>query len=196
MKLLRARPRTIAAVACALAAVTLPPVVAPAFFSPAFVVVPAFVVMSTLALCLLAAAIAVHDLASMLIPDRYTAGILAVALAGGWFGPDDPAALFWRLGQGGALLLLLCLFDVAYRRLRGRDGIGLGDIKLIGASAVLVGLGGAGAQIVLASVAALIFCVIRAVRLRRPLRAVAKVPFGAFLAPALVIVRAWLPVAW
>jgi leader peptidase (prepilin peptidase)/N-methyltransferase len=186
MKLLRARHRSTAAVAFALAVGTVPAVIGS----------PAFFVASTLALCLLAAAIAVHDLASLLIPDRYTAGILVVALADWWFEAGDYAALVWRIGPAGALMLLLCLFDVAYGRLRGRDGIGFGDIKLIGVSAALVGLAGVGAQIVLASVAALIFSVIRAVRLRRPLRAAARVPFGTFLAPALVIVWAWLPAAW
>ncbi|WP_084032692.1 A24 family peptidase [Chelativorans sp. J32] len=186
MKLMRARHRSAAAAAFALAVGTLPAVMgSPAFFAA-----------STLALCLLAAAIAVHDLASLLIPDRYTAGILVVALADWWFEAGDFAALVWRIGSGVTLMLLLCLFDTAYGRLRGRDGIGFGDIKLIAVSAVLVGLAGVGTQIVLASVAAFIFSVIRAVRLRRPLRAAARVPFGTFLAPALVIVWAWLPAAW
>lgn len=184
MKLLRARLRSIAAVAVALAAVTVPAVVGG----------PAFVVVSTLALCALTAAIAVHDLASMLIPDRYTTGIFVVGLACWWWlEAGDQAALLWRVGQGGGLLLLLWLFDAAYRRLRGRDGLGFGDIKLIGASAVLVGVSGVGIQILLASVAAFIFTVMRAIRLRRPLRAAARIPFGTFLAPALAIVWAWLP---
>ncbi|TPI46461.1 MULTISPECIES: A24 family peptidase [unclassified Mesorhizobium] len=186
MKILRARRRSTAAVAVALAAATVPAVMGS----------PAFVVASALALCLLAAAIAVHDLASLLIPDRYTAGILVVALADWWFEASDFAALAWRIGPGGVLMLLLCLFDVTYGRLRGRDGIGFGDIKLIGVSTVLAGLAGVGAQILLASVAAFIFSIIRAVRLRRPLRAAARVPFGTFLAPALVIIWAWLPAAW
>lgn len=186
MRVLRARRRSIAAVAITLAAGTLPAVIAG----------PAFVVASTLALCGLAAAIAVNDLASMLIPDRHTAGILAVGVACWWFEAGDLAELVWRLGQGAALIVLLSLFDLAYRTLRGRDGIGFGDIKLVGASAVLVGVAGVGVQILLASVAAFIFIVLRAVRLRRPLRAAARVPFGAFLAPALVIVWAWLGAAW
>ncbi|MBZ9811860.1 MULTISPECIES: prepilin peptidase [unclassified Mesorhizobium] len=186
MKLLRARRQSTAVVAFVLAVGTMPAVIGSS----------AFVLVSTLALCLLVAAIAVHDLASLLIPDRYTAGILVVALADWWFEAGDFATLVWSIGYGAALMALLCLFEVAYGRLRGRDGIGFGDIKLIGVSAVLVGLAGVGAQIVLASVAALLFSVIRAVRLRRPLRAAARVPFGTFLAPALVIVWAWLPPAW
>jgi leader peptidase (prepilin peptidase)/N-methyltransferase len=186
MKTFVARPRAIVAVASVVAAVTFPALVGGTTYTLA----------AWAALCLLSAAIAVHDLASLLIPDRYTAGILVVALADWWFEAGDFAALVWRIGPGGALMVLLCLFNVAYGRLRGRDGIGFGDIKLIGVSAVLVGLAGVGAQIVLASVAAFIFSVIRAVRLRRPLRAAARVPFGTFLAPALVIVWAWLPAAW
>lgn len=186
MKVFAARRRATAAVALVLASGTVPAVAGS----------PPFILAATFVLCLLAAAIAVHDLASMLIPDSFTLGIFAVALADWWFESGDLAALAWRIGPGVALMLLLWLFDFAYGILRGRDGIGFGDIKLIGVSAVLVGLAGVGAQILLAAGAALIFAVIRALRLRRPLRAAARVPFGTFLAPALVIVWAWLPAAW
>lgn len=186
MKVFAARRRATAAVAFVLAVGTVPAVVGS----------HPFIVVVMLALCLLAAAIAVYDLATLLIPDRYTIGIMAVALADWWFESGDPTALAWRVGPGVVLLLLLWLFDLAYGMLRGRDGIGFGDIKLIGVSAVLVGLAGVGAQIMLAAGAALIFAVIRALRLGRPLRAAARVPFGTFLAPALVIVWAWLPVPW
>ena len=59
-------------------------------------------------------------------------------LPSGGFEAGDFATLVWRIGPG-ALMLLLYLLDVAYRRLRGRDGIGFGDVKLIGVSAVLIG---------------------------------------------------------
>ncbi|WP_117196247.1 prepilin peptidase [Rhizobium terrae] len=186
MKLLKARRRSIAIIAFT-QAIAIVPFVAGS---------PSFFVASTLVLCLLAAAIAVHDLASLLIPDRYTAGILVVALVDWWFEMGDFAALGWRIGSGAALMCLLCLFNVVYGGLRGRDGIGFGDIKLIGVSVVLAGPAGVGAQIILASVAAFIFSVIRAARLQRPLRAAARIPFGTFLAPALVIVWTWMPPAW
>lgn len=183
MKLLKGRRRLIAVVALTLAIVTIPFVAGR----------PSFFVTSTLMLCLLTAAIAVHDLASMLIPDRYTAGIAVIALFVWWFEIGDFTALVWRIGSCAALMCLLYLFNVLYGRLRDRDGIGFGDIKLIGVSVILIGLAGVGAQIILACVAAFIFTVIRATRLRRPLRAAARVPFGTFLAPALVIVWTWLP---
>ena len=186
MKLLRARGRSTAAVAAALAAGTVPAVVGS----------PAFVVASTLALCCVAAAIAVHDLATMLIPDRYTLGILLVGFAEWLFASGDPEVLALRAGDALLLGGTLWLFDMLYERLRGQTGLGMGDIKLLGASALLVGISGTGVQIMLAASAALTFIALRAMRLRRPLRAVAKVPFGTFLAPALVIVWAWLPAAW
>lgn len=186
MKTFRARPQAIAVVACVVAAVTFPPVTGET----------AYTLLVWAALCLLAAAIAVHDLATMLIPDRYTLGILLVGFAEWLFASGDVKML--AVYVCAALLLggSLWLFDIVYERLRGQTGLGMGDIKLLGASALLVGISGTGVQIMLAALAALTFISLRAIRLRRPLRAVAKVPFGTFLAPALVIVWAWLPAAW
>ena len=186
MKVFVARPRAIAVVAFVVAAVTFPPIAGGTTYTLA----------AWGALCLLAAAIAVHDLATMLIPDRYTLGILLVGFAEWLFMSGHAEVLAMR--ACGALLLVaaLWLFDKYYERLRGQTGLGMGDIKLLGASALLVGISGAGIQIMLAAAAALTFISLRAMRLRRPLRAVAKVPFGTFLAPALVIIWAWLPATW
>ncbi|MET3582641.1 leader peptidase (prepilin peptidase)/N-methyltransferase [Mesorhizobium robiniae] len=186
MKTFVARPRAIPAVASVVAAVTFPAIVGGTTYTLA----------AWAALCLLAAAIAVYDLATMLIPNRYTLGTLLVGVAEWLAVSGDPEALAVR--AGGALLLggALWLFDMFYERLRGQTGLGMGDIKLLGASALLVGISGTGVQIMLAASAALIFIALRAMRLRRPLRAAAKVPFGTFIAPALVIVWAWLPAAW
>jgi len=186
MKTFTARPRAIAVVAFVTAAVT----------APAIAGATTYTLVAWGVLCLLAAAIAVHDLATMLIPDRYTLGILFVGFAEWLYASGDPEGLVIR--ACGALILggALWLFDMFYERLRGQTGLGMGDIKLLGASAFLVGIPGTGVQIMLAAASALIFIALRAIRRRRPLRAVAKVPFGTFLAPALAIVWAWLPSAW
>lgn len=186
MKLFAARRRAIAAVALVLAAATLPAVAGDD--------VP--ILAGTLVLCLLAAAIAVHDLATMLIPDRYTLGVAFVALFDWWWESGDPQALAWRVGVAFATMLGLWLFDLCYGLLRGRAGLGFGDVKLIGASAALLGLAGVGMQIFLAAAAALFFILFRAFRRRRSLRAAARIPFGTFLAPAVVLVWAWLPSPW
>ncbi len=186
MKIFAARPRAIAVVASVVAAMTAPSIVGGTTYTLA----------AWAALCLLAAAITVHDLATMLIPDRYTLGIVLVGFAEWLFASGDPEILAVRAGGGLLLGGALWLFDMFYERLRGQTGLGMGDIKLLGASALLCGISGTGVQIMLAALAALTFIALRAMRLRRPLRALAKIPFGTFLAPALVVVWAWQPSAW
>ena len=155
---------------------------------------PAWLIACGTVLCLIAVAIAVHDLTTMLIPDRYTAAFAAVAacalFADGATAVDLLAAVAGAVAIGGGLYGV----SLAYGWLRGQEGIGFGDVKLLAASAVLVGVWGIGLQLVLATTAALAFVAIRALRRRRPLRATMRIPFGAFLAPSAVIVWSWFPV--
>ncbi|KPQ07436.1 MAG: bifunctional prepilin peptidase / N-methyltransferase PilD [Rhodobacteraceae bacterium HLUCCA12] len=143
--------------------------------------------------CLLALALA--DLRFFRLPDPLTgvlAGLgLALALAGdgsGW--PDWPQRL--AAGMTGAALGggSFWILRTAYRRLTGREGMGLGDVKL------MAGIGaGLGAQalpmtVLLAGLSALVLAVLRALRRGRALRRAGRVPFGAFLAIAAAAV--WL----
>lgn len=159
---------------------------------PAIVERPWWVIAGGLSLCLVASAIAVEDMARMLIPDGLTAAMAAIGIV--LFALSGGNVIGFAFLTAYALLTAATLFAVSlvYARLRDREGIGFGDVKLVGASALLVGPWGVAMQILLASTAAILFVVIRAIRRRRPLRSVARVPFGAFLAPALVIVWAWL----
>ncbi|MBX9466033.1 MAG: prepilin peptidase [Aquamicrobium sp.] len=181
MTLPRVTWQAIAIMACLLVAATIPPMLGK----------PPLQQAAWLLLCVLAAAIAIEDLARMLIPDGYTAAIAIVAAAlafttHGW------AGLGVALTEGAILAAGLMLTTLLYERLRGRSGLGFGDVKLLSASALLVGLWGVGMQILFASVAALTFTALRAGRRRRPLRAVTRIPFATFLAPALVLVWAWI----
>ena len=153
-----------------------------------------WVLIAGLVLCLVAAAIAVEDLARMIIPDRYTIMIAVVALLLRLEATADPWAVGGSLAEGLAVGMAMAAISFAYVQLRGRSGIGFGDVKLLGASAMLVGVWGTGLQLLLASTAAVLFVIIRSWRKRRPLRAVSRVPFGTFLAPSAVLVWAWFPV--
>ncbi len=162
---------------------------------PALTGRPAWVLVAGAALCLVAVAIALHDLTSMLIPDRYTASLAAIAafaLVADGATPTDvllAAAIALAIGAG------LFAISLAYGWIRGFDGIGFGDVKLLAASAMLVGAWGIGLQLVLATTAALTFVVIRSICRGRRLRATTRIPFGAFLAPSAVIVWAWFPLS-
>lgn len=180
MTLPRVTWQAIAIMGCLLAAATLPPMLQESPFRQ----------VAWLMLCALAAAIAIEDLARMLIPDGYTAAIAfvgaALALAThGWAGLGVASI------EAAILAACLMLMSLLYERLRGRSGLGFGDVKLLSASALLIGVWGVGMQILFASVAALVFTALRAARRRRPLKAVTRIPFATFLAPALVLVWAW-----
>lgn len=156
---------------------------------PALESQPIWVVALGVVLCSVSAAIAVEDLLTMLIPDTLIAVLAMVsaslAAASGW------QAFLDAVVAGLTVALGLFLFSAIYSRLRGMTVLGLGDVKLVGVSALLVGPFGVGLQILLASTAALIFVGLRALRRGRRLRATMRLPFATFLAPALVVVWAW-----
>jgi leader peptidase (prepilin peptidase)/N-methyltransferase len=77
-----------------------------------------------------------------------------------------------------------------YRRWRGRDGLGLGDVKLAAVAGAWLGPVTIFAVIELAALSALGAYAVNAYLRKRPLRASAFLPFGLFLAPAIWI--GWL----
>ena len=129
----------------------------------------------------------------MTVPDWGAAAIAAVALAvhlieGATFAEVARIVVLAAL-TAGILFALTWLYGL----LRGIEVLGFGDVKLVAASAVLVGPSGVALQLTIASIAAIIFAVMRALRKGRRLRATTRLPFGTFLAPAMLIVWAWFP---
>jgi len=117
------------------------------------------------------------DLKEYVLPDALTYPAVVLALAGRVLVLGDPVA--------GPLLgavcgpLLFWLLATGYRRLRGVEGLGLGDVKLMAGIGALVGWRGLPLAIVLASAAALLaspFLAREGADKRR-----APIPFGPFL---------------
>ena len=77
-------------------------------------------------------AIAVTDARRYLIPNELTGAAAALALVrAAAIGPDAGwYAVLWTVGQALAIALPLLGLMAGYRALRGRDGLGLGDVKL------------------------------------------------------------------
>lgn len=127
-------------------------------------------------------ALALADLRAFRLPDPLTVALAMAGLAVAW--PDWPGAVLGATLGAGAFLAL----RLAYGGLTGRQGMGLGDVKL------MVGIGaglGAPAQPWVALIAALSALAVAALRARarnRPLRRLGAVPFGAYLAAAAVAV--------
>lgn len=135
-----------------------------------------------------------QDLATFTISDAALVAVAAVAVALRWSSAAADGEAPWHALAGAALDVLLCggmllLFREAYYRLKGVDGLGLGDVKLAAVGALLVGGIGFSWALFAASLAGL--AAVATARMLRPDGAHAeRLAFGAVLAPALWAV--WL----
>jgi leader peptidase (prepilin peptidase)/N-methyltransferase len=141
-------------------------------------------------------AIAANDARHYLIPNELTGTAFALALLrAAAFVPNIGAeALFWPVARAATVALPLLLLMALYRRWRGRDGLGLGDVKLATVCGAWLDLATVAAVIELAALLAIGAYVANAALQRKALRATAFLPFGLFLAPAIWI--GWLGETW
>lgn len=170
-----------------------PPVVATIGASAALGVWAALVVtpMPVLALtCMLGWALLVLSLVDALVfrlPDALTLPLIAVGLAATAVLPNQDLA-----GHAIAALVALALFyavAAAYRRARGRDGLGLGDVKLAGAAGAWLGWRALPFVVLLACGIGLVWVGIATIRRGRAGLG-ERIPFGVALSFAIWVI--WL----
>jgi leader peptidase (prepilin peptidase)/N-methyltransferase len=143
------------------------------------------------ALALDVVAIAAIDARHFIIPDELTlaALVLGIANAGLDTWPEGSSAVFQSIGaalvRGAVLAGCFFALRAVYARLRGREGIGLGDVKLAGAGGVWLAWSTIPVAIEIAALAALAVYVVRQLAGGRVMSATARMPFGLFLAPAI-----------
>ncbi len=132
-------------------------------------------------------ALAATDARAMVLPDPIT---LPLALAGfaatAWLAPERLAS---HAAAAGGVFALFLAIRLVYRRLRGREGLGLGDAKLMAGAGAWLGPEPLPIVVLAAALAALAVTGLRQWRQGR-IDPVAPVPFGAYLAPAIWLV--WL----
>jgi leader peptidase (prepilin peptidase) / N-methyltransferase len=143
-------------------------------------------------LSLLMLAIAVTDNSRYIIPNELTAAAAGLALLrAGTVGPDAGwYGVLWAALRAAAITMPFLALMIGYRRWRGRDGLGLGDIKLAAVAGAWLGWTTIFAVIELATLSALGAYLVNGYFRKRPLKATAFLPFGLFLAPAIWI--GWL----
>jgi len=138
-------------------------------------------------LALLMGAIALHDARHFRIPNTLNAAALALALVHA--AVAEPEAAVWAIGiavlRGAMLAALFLGIALAYRRLRGRHGIGMGDVKLAGVAGVWLDWIAIVIAIEMAAVAALGTYLLYRWVAKRPVRASSALPFGLYFAPAI-----------
>ncbi len=143
-------------------------------------------------------ALAISDLEERILPDEFTLGGAVVGLAFSFFvaTPDISAQLLlWVLGQepparalsfiesaaGAALPAgLLWAAGWIYERVRHRDGLGLGDVKLIAMIGSFMGLRGALFALFLGSISGSVIGY-SYIRLAKKDPATYELPFGTFI---------------
>ncbi len=114
------------------------------------------------------------------LPDPLTLPLLLLGLAVcTWLGPGDLGA---HAAGAVAGYLGFRLVSLTYRRLRGRDGLGAGDAKLLAAGGAWLGIAALPMLVLLAALATLATALVAA---RGRLRAEQAVPFGPGLAVAI-----------
>lgn len=126
-------------------------------------------------------ALAALDVAELWLPDALTAPLALAGVATGLLGAEPP--LVDRAIGGAAGYGVLALVAFGYRRWRGRDGLGGGDPKLMGAIGLWLGWRMLPFALLLASAAGLA-AVLAARVAGREVGRDTPVPFGALLAAA------------
>jgi prepilin signal peptidase PulO-like enzyme (type II secretory pathway) len=119
------------------------------------------------------------DLLRREIPDTAN---LAVVVIGAVLWANQPEALFWNLLVAVAVVLALFAVGGELWRRTGREWLGLGDAKLIGAGTMVVGWEALWIMVLLASIGGL--C---AALLSKAWDEEKGIPFGPFLAYAIFI---------
>jgi leader peptidase (prepilin peptidase) / N-methyltransferase len=133
------------------------------------------------------------DWRRFVLPDALTLPLIVLGLAAAW--GLAPGELWDRVG--GAVFGYLLLWAVAwvYRRFRGRDGLGLGDAKVLAAAGAWVGASDLPSVLAGAAIAALAAAGAMMLAGRR-LDRHSTLPFGPFLAAATWLVWLFGPIAY
>jgi leader peptidase (prepilin peptidase)/N-methyltransferase len=135
--------------------------------------------------CFLLLGLAVMDWQTMLLPDAFTLPGIAAAFLLRVFAPDNhhrSLVAMHVLGDAAMSAALLLLVGTAYRLVRRREGLGLGDVKLLAMIAAFLGLAVTLFTFFVAVLAAALFAIF--LLLLRRARVTDRIPFGSFLAAA------------
>lgn len=144
------------------------------------------------------AAISISDARRFIVPDSLSLPAIPAGLLASGFLGDGSAEMLTAFDHLVGMLVGAVLFmgvRSGYRQLRGREGLGLGDVKLAAVAGAWTALDGLLHVVMVAGVTALIFVGGVAVagffgrHAGATLTYETAIPFGAFLAPAIWLVH-------
>lgn len=135
--------------------------------------------------------LAVIDARHMILPDGLTLPLIPAGLAVAWL--IDPARLVDHLAGAAVGFGAIVGLAAAYRRLRGREGIGLGDAKLLAAAGAWVSWEGLAGVLLLAAGGGLAGALVARLITGR-LSGQDALPFGPYLAGGFWLVWLYGPI--
>jgi leader peptidase (prepilin peptidase)/N-methyltransferase len=133
-------------------------------------------------------ALAVIDFREEFLPDVLTLPLVLLGLVVNYF--DDPANLIGDIIGAAAGYLAFAGIRFLYRQWRGREGLGLGDAKLLAAAGAWLSWEGLPSVVLIAAVIGLAMALLLALRARRNVTLDQRLPFGPALCAAFWLV--WL----
>jgi leader peptidase (prepilin peptidase)/N-methyltransferase len=140
-------------------------------------------------LALLMLTIAVIDWRRFIVPNELTAAGLGLAMVNAVV--QKPEEMLTSLAiaaiRGITFALVLLAIRYAYKWTRGREGIGLGDVKLAGVAGAWLNWSVMPIAVEVAACTALLVYLLRQLAFGRPFRATSRMPFATFFAPAIWI---------
>jgi len=144
------------------------------------------------AFALLMFSIACIDARRFIIPNELNAAALALAiLYAAICNPQEMTeAIAFALIRGCALAGVFFGVRELYRRVRYREGLGLGDVKLAAVAGTWLEFANQPIAVEVAALTALVYYGAQNLLTGRPFRQTARIPFGLFFAPAIWLV--WL----
>ena len=132
------------------------------------------------------------DLRDFFLSDWLTLPLVPAGLITWWL--LEPTVLWDHVAAAGAGLLLILIIDWAYRKIRGRAGLGLGDAKLMAAAGAWTGLGGIGSVLLLGvAMSAIILLCWRALNIK--IAGETAVPLGTGLAAGIWLTWLYGPIS-
>ena len=160
-----------------------------------FAVAPGMSGVMGAALAVISLAIAGVDYRQMIIPDELNASAFVVGLvAAGLKSSTAPFdAILEAVVRAAAMFAVFFVFRGLYRRLRGVEGMGLGDVKLAAAAGAWLDWPQLPIAVDIAALSALAAAFFARLG-GREVTFTARVPFGLFFAPSILIL--WALYSW
>ncbi len=149
--------------------------------------------------CLAAAMLLISliDARRLIIPDILSLPLvpLGIAVAAGLAAEAWEQVMLWHTGAAAVAAGALYVVRWLYWQVRGVEGLGLGDVKLLAAAGAWVGFDTLSTTLLMASCAALAATLVRhGLSSAPPVHGQTRVPFGTFLAPSILII--WSAEQW